>query len=241
MIGASQFWSVLSSSYEFRNAGPWSRQGKGVAKAVGGLRGKAPVPELVALALRSPAVAKPKLAAKGNAAPKGEAVIPAGKAKGLAKAKALGDNAVAPVLPVACGLLGGGPFCHHLWGLQMFYLICLCRSLRSLHQSPMSHHLLREGIPPRLALPAFLEGLHPVGFPLAFGGRFAPLEEVQVLNPWLLCPIPLLIVLETLLDGLMGPAGLDGLHRLSANPGDFVEFFWCTITAGCPQPQVLCE
>ena len=43
---------------------------------------------------------KPKLAAKGKVAPKGEAVIPAGKAKGLAKAKALGDNAVAPVLPV---------------------------------------------------------------------------------------------------------------------------------------------
>ena len=50
----------------------------------------------------------PKLAAKGKAAPKGEAVTPAVNANGLAKAKALGDNAVAPVLPVACGLLGGG-------------------------------------------------------------------------------------------------------------------------------------
>ena len=42
-------------------------------------------------------------------------MIPSGKAKGLAKAKALGDNAVAPVLPVPGQLLGGGPFCHHLW------------------------------------------------------------------------------------------------------------------------------
>ena len=83
--------------------GHGAAKGKGAAKAVGGIRCKAPVPELVALAPRPPAVAKPKLDAKGKAAP----VIPAGKAKGLAKAKALGDNAVAPVLPVACGSLGG--------------------------------------------------------------------------------------------------------------------------------------
>ena len=39
-----------------------------------------------------------ELDAKGKAAP-----------KGVEKAKALGDNAFSPVLPVACGLFGGGP------------------------------------------------------------------------------------------------------------------------------------
>ena len=122
MIGASHFWSVWRLSYESCYAGPG----------------------LVALAPRLPAVAT-KLDAKRKAAPKGEAVILAGKAKGLAKAKPVGDNAVAQVLPVACGLLGGGPVLRPLVvPAAEFYLICLCRSLRSLHQSPMSHHLLQK-------------------------------------------------------------------------------------------------
>ena len=84
-------------------------KGKGAVKAIGGVRGKAPLLDLVALAPRFPAVAKPKVDAKRKAAPKEVAATPEGKAKVGAKTKAVGDVGVAPVLPVACCLIGGGP------------------------------------------------------------------------------------------------------------------------------------
>ena len=90
--------------------GHGAAKGKGAAKAVGGIRGKAPVPELEALAPRPPAV--------------------------------------------------GQPFTKRS-----------IVSVSHLHSVEGLHHLKKW---------------------------------VQVLNPWLLCPIPLLIVLETLLDGFMG-------------------------------------
>ena len=70
--------------------GRGAAKGNGAAKAVGGLRCKAPVLELVALAPRLPAVAKPERVAKGKAAPKGEAVILAGKAKVSCESKSSG-------------------------------------------------------------------------------------------------------------------------------------------------------
>ena len=76
-------------------------------KAIGGVRGKAPLPDLVALAPRPPAVAR--VDAKRKAAPKEVAAKPDGKAKFGAKEKAVGHVGVAPVIPVACGLIGGGP------------------------------------------------------------------------------------------------------------------------------------
>ena len=109
MIGARRLQSDLSFCYVSSYAGPGAAKSKGAAKAVGEIRGKAPLLELLALAPRPPAVSKPKHDAKRKAATNGGAVKPAGKAKGLVKAKALGDVAGAPVLPVACGLIGGGP------------------------------------------------------------------------------------------------------------------------------------
>ena len=101
-IGASRFQSDLSLSYETSFHG--AAKGKGAARSIG-IRRSPPAPELLALAPRPPAVAKPKFDAKRKEAPKGEAVKPVGNAKGLVKAKALGVNAVAPFLLVACGLL----------------------------------------------------------------------------------------------------------------------------------------
>ena len=77
---------------------PGAAKGKGAVKAIGGVRGKAPLPDFVALA--PPAVAK--VDAKRKAAPKEVAAKPDGKAKFGAKAKAVGEAGVAPVLPVAC-------------------------------------------------------------------------------------------------------------------------------------------
>ena len=88
---------------------PGAAKGKGAAKATGGVRGKSHLPDLVALAPRLPAVAKPKVDAKRKAALNEVAAKPEGKAKTGAKAKTVGDVGVAPDLPVACGLIGGGP------------------------------------------------------------------------------------------------------------------------------------
>ena len=85
--------------------GPGAAKGKGAVKAIGG--GKAPLPDLVALAPRPPAVAK--VDTKRKATPKEVAAKPDGKAKFGAKAEAVGDVGVVRVLPVACGLIGGGP------------------------------------------------------------------------------------------------------------------------------------
>ena len=160
----------------------------------------------MALAPRPPAVAKPKLAAKGKAAPKGEAVIPAGKAKGLAKAKALGDNAVAPVLPVACGLLSGGPVLPPPVGPAADVLPhLLVPKFAKLAPVPNVAPPIAKGIPPGLALPAFTNcSILSVSHLLSVEGLHHLKKWVQVFNPWLLCPIPLLNVLETLLDGFMG-------------------------------------
>ena len=73
-----------------------------------GFEAKRQCPVLLALAPRPPAVAKPRIVAKRKATPWGGAVEPAGKAKGVAKGKALGG-----VLPVACGLAGGLPVLPH--------------------------------------------------------------------------------------------------------------------------------
>ena len=156
----------------------------------------------------------------------GEAVKLAGKAKGLVKAKALGDNAVAPVLPVTCGLLGGGPGFATTCGASCRFITSLaCAEI--CEAAPVSNVAppIAKGIPPGLALPAFHEGLHPVGFAPAVGRGMAPPEEVGAGPP------PLALVSDPTFDCLgdtarwiHGPAGFDELHRLCVNPGDFVEF-----------------
>ena len=93
---------VLSpkSEFELRGLLCWSGAGesKGAAKAVREIRGRAPMPDLLALASRPPAVAKPRVDV---------AIKPAGKAECVTKEEALGGVAVASVLPVGCGLAGG--------------------------------------------------------------------------------------------------------------------------------------
>ena len=84
---------------------------------------------------------------------------------------------------------------------------------------------IAKGIPPGLALPAFHEGLRPVGFPPAFSGRFAPPEEVGAcLQSLALVSDPSFGCLGDSASWIHGLAGFDVLHRLSAKPGDFVEF-----------------
>ena len=142
------------------------------------------------------------------------------------KAKALGDNAVAPVLPVACGLLGGGPVLPPPVGPAADILPHLPVPKFAKHAPvPYVAPPTAKGVPPGLALPAFHEALHPVGFPPAVGGRIAPPEEVGAGPP------PLALVSDPAFDCLgdsarwiHGPAGFVDLHRLCVNPGDFVEF-----------------
>ena len=59
--------------------GPGAAKGKGAVKAIGGVHGKALLPDLAALAPRPPAVAK--VDSKRKAAPKEVAAKPDGKAK----------------------------------------------------------------------------------------------------------------------------------------------------------------
>ena len=119
--------------------GRGAAKAKDAAKAVGGIGGKAPVLDLLALAARPAAVAKPKGDAKRKAVPKCGVAKPAGKAKRATKGKApVGSAAPLRVVwPVA------HPFCLHL---------CVFASTRV------------PGAAPAPAV-AFHRDLHPDGFP----------------------------------------------------------------------------
>ena len=80
-----QFWARVEASRMWKLG---AAKAKGAAKAVGGVRGKAPVSHLSALTPRHPAVAKPEGDAKRKAAPKGGVAKPAGMAKAKGKAPA---------------------------------------------------------------------------------------------------------------------------------------------------------
>ena len=204
--------------------GPGAAKGKGAVQAIGCVRGKALLPNLVALAPRPPAVAK--VDAKRKAAPKEKAAKPDGKAKFGAKAKAVGDVGVAPVLPVACGLIGGGPVSPpplEPAGLlpQQFLVPRVARAA----PNPVAVPPIANGVPPGFALPAFHEGLHQAGFPPLNRGELAPPAEEGVGRP------PVAHVLVTTVDKLgdvtrwfHGPAGVEKLHGMIVNPGEFLDF-----------------
>ena len=123
------------------------------------------MPDLLASAPRPPAVAKPKGDVKRKAAPKCGVVKNAGKAKGVGKGKAPAGFAVAPVLPVVCGMASGppvlppplGPACllpPHFPGPRA----------PGAAPAPAVVPPIAMGLAPGLALPAFHRGLHPAGF-----------------------------------------------------------------------------
>ena len=135
------------------------------------------------MAPRPPAVAKPKIDAKRKGAPRGEAVKPAGKGKGLVKEKALGDNAVAPVLAVACGLLGGGPVLPPPVRPAADILPRLPVPKFAKHAPvPNVAPPIASGIPPGLALPAF-HSILLVSHLRSAEGSHHLMKWVQVLHP----------------------------------------------------------
>ena len=123
-----------------RQVWPGAAKGGGVTRAVGGVRGQAPVPVLLALAPRPLAVAKPKGDAWKKATPKGGVVKPAGKAKGVLKGRALAGAAV--VLPL------------HFRALRV----------PGTAPAPAAEPPIATGLPPGFAMPAFHGGLHPAAF-----------------------------------------------------------------------------
>ena len=144
------------------------------------------------------------------------------------------------LLRVGCSMIDS--FCRHLWSqLLIFFLIFLCRSLRSLHKSPMSHHLLqKEFLQVFRDQPFTKDSILSVSHLHSMEDLHHLKKWVQNLNPWLWCPNPLLIVLETLLDGFM-----DLLDLMSCIAWMLILeislSFWRTITAECAQSQVLYE
>ena len=205
----------------------WAQpKGKGAGKAIGGVRGKAPLLDLVALTPRPLAVAKLKVDAKRKAAPKEVAAKPEDKAKFGAKAKAVGDVGVAPVLPVACGLIGGGPVLPPpLDPADLLpHQFLLPRVVRAA-PIPVAVPPIANGVPPGFTLPAFHGGLHPAGFPPVIREEFAPPAEVCVGPP------PVAHVSVTAVDQLgdvsrwfHGPAGFEELHGMFVNPDECLEF-----------------
>ena len=206
--------------------GTGAAKGKGAAKAVGGVRGEAPVLDLPALALRPPAVAKPKGDAKRKAAPKGGAVKPVDEAKGVAKGRAVAGAAVETVFSVACRLAGGPPVLLPTMGLAAV----LPPHLPAPRASGAAPALAAAppnamGLPPGLAMPAFHRGLHPAGFPPLPGGAFAPPVKVGVGPPPLASvPAPTSSPNSDGLRWFHGPASYNDLHIMVVNPGDFLEF-----------------
>ena len=175
----------------------------------------------MALAPRPPAVAKPEADTKRKAAPKEVAAKPEGRAKIGAKAKAVGDVGVAPVLPVACGLIGCGPVLPPLepTGLLPQHFP-VPRVMRAASDCGRCSTRFRFASISRRAPPSW--------FPTCNQREFAPPAKVGVGPP------PVAHVSVTTVDQLggvsrwfHGPAGFEELHGMFDNPGEFVEFLVC--------------
>ena len=182
-------------------------KGKGAAKAVGGLRGKAPVLELGGFGSTS------SLQLRNLNSLRREKLLPRERQWYLlAKPRVLRKQKLwvttlwlrFSLLRVGCSVVG--PFCHHLWGQLLYVLPHLpCAEVCEACTSPQCRttYCKRNSCGSCCCHPFTKGSILLVSHLLSVEGLHHLKKWLQVLNPWLLCPIPLLNVLETRLDGSM--------------------------------------
>jgi len=195
--------------------------------------GEAPLPVLVTLAPRPPAVAKLEVDARRKSAPKEEAAEPKGKAKFGAKEKAVSVVCVAPVLPAVCRFDRHWPVLPP--PLEPTGLLP--------HQFPVPR-VVRAA-----PFPVVANGVPPGSI-----SRRAPSRSSPACNQKKTCtscrgecvclpPVDHVFVTTVYQLGVVslwlhGPAGFEELHGMFANLGEFLKF-WCMMGQVRPQLRAL--